>query len=166
MNTRRVTIGVAVLLYIASLLLPAGCVVIKIPFTTRVGPDRPYYGFAAFLVAMLEPFGKPSWEAVWFFGTWLANPVFWLGLFWYVKGRRVRAATAGLLSVGLGLSVLPAAWELIDGWPGYWVWLASFLTLFIGSLFDRAHVVGDREAPFLSARSTMAEPSAPSNAVP
>ena len=162
MNARRITIGIAALLYVASLLLPSGCVVIKIPFATRIGPDPPYYGFAAFLVAMLQFLNLR--EGVWLFGSWLANPAFWLGLFWYIKSRRVRAAAAGLLSVGLGLSILPEAWELIDGWPGYWVWLASFLTLFLGSLFDRAHVAGRREDPILSAGRAIAERSAPSNA--
>lgn len=166
MNVRRATIGVAVVLYVASLLLPAGCVVIKPPFGVTVGPHRPYYGYAAFFITMGQPFGKPSWVALWFFGAWLANPVFWLGLFWCLKGRRGRAATAGLLSVGLGLSILPGTWELVDGWPGYWVWLASFLTLFLGSFLDRAHVAGDREDPILSARCMIAEPSAPSNALP
>jgi hypothetical protein len=165
MNARRKTIGVAVLLYAASLLLPAGCVVIKPPFGMTVGPDRPFCGFSAFVIAMLAPFA-PSWEFVWLFGAWLANPLFWLGLFWCVKGRRLRAATADLLSVGLGLSLLPGVWELVIDWPGYWVWLASFLTLFMGSLFDRAHVAGHREDPIFSARRTIAEQSAPSNAVP
>jgi hypothetical protein len=162
MNARRITIWVAVLLYVASLLLPAGCVVIKPPFGMTVGPNRPFYGYLAFFVTMVE-ICKPSWEAAWLFGTWLANPAFWLGLFWYVKRRRGRAAAAGLLSLGLGLSVLPGAWELIDGWPGYWVWLASFVTLFLGSLFDRAHVAGP-EDPILSAGRAIAERSAPSNA--
>jgi hypothetical protein len=84
MNARRKTIGVAVLLYAASLLLPAGCVVIKPPFGMTVGPDRPFCGFSAFVIAMLAPFA-PSWEFVWLFGAWLANPLFWLGLFWCVK---------------------------------------------------------------------------------
>jgi hypothetical protein len=165
MKVRRITIGVAGLIYVASLLLPAGCVVIKPPFGVIGGPHRPYPGYAAFFITMGQPLGG-TWEGLWFFAVWLANPVFWLGLFWCLKGRRGRAATAGLVSVGLGLSILPGAWELVDGWPGYWVWLASFLTLFLGSLLDRAHVEGDREDPILSAPGIVAEPSAPANALP
>ena len=131
MNARRMTAVAAGLLYTASLLLPAGRVVIKPLFGTTTGPG-PYYGFVAFLFTMLAPL-NPSWLAVWFFSVWLANPLFWLGLFCCVSGRPVRAATAGLLSAALGLSILPMAWELVVGWPGYWFWLASFLALSVGS---------------------------------
>jgi hypothetical protein len=131
-NARRITAVVASLLYIASMLLPAGNVVIRPLFGGNGGPGRPYYGFVAFLLTMFAPL-NPSWVTVWFFSVWLANPVFWLGLFWCIRGRAVRAATAGLLSVTLGLSILPLAWELALGRPGYWVWLASFLALFVGS---------------------------------
>ena len=165
MHRRRIIVGVAIVLYIVSLLLPAGCVVIKIPLGTRVGPDEPFRGYAAFFLTMVQPF-KPSWEAAWLFGSWLANPIFWLGLFWYVKGRRGRAVAAGLLSLGLGLSVLPGTWDLIDGWPGYWVWLASFLTLFLVSLFDRRRVAGSGEVPNYSTRPVIAESNTASSAVP
>jgi hypothetical protein len=79
--------------------------------------------------------------AVWLFSVWLANPLFWLGLFWCIRGHTVRSTTAGLLSVALGLSILPLAREAHLGWPGYWLWLASFLVLFVGSPLCRPSVV-------------------------
>jgi hypothetical protein len=66
MNARRVTIGVAVVLYVASLLMPAGCVVIKPPFGVIGGPHRPYPGYAAFIITMGQPLGG-TWEGLWFF---------------------------------------------------------------------------------------------------
>jgi hypothetical protein len=83
--------------------------VIKFPFGTIAGPDRPFYGYLAFFFAMLQPC-NPSLAGAWLFGTWLANPIFWRGLFWYVKGRRGRAAVAGLLSLDLALSILLGVW--------------------------------------------------------
>jgi hypothetical protein len=129
-NARRIAAVLAGALYAASLLLPTGQV--NPLFGTNVGPGRPYYGFVPFLIAMQAPL-NPSWVSAWMFSAWLANPVFWLGLFWCVRGHLLRAGVAGLMSVGFGLSVLPMVWGMVLGWPGYWFWLASFLALFLGS---------------------------------
>ena len=130
MHTRRVTAAIAALLYVASLLLPAGEVVIK-----HWTPSGPFHGYAAFLVALMMPL-HPSWEDALLFASWLANPVFFLGVFWCLKGRTARAAKAGAISAVLCLAIFPLARDMVAGWPGYWVWLASFLTLLAGSVLE------------------------------
>jgi hypothetical protein len=131
MNARRITTVVAGLLYTASLLLPAGWIVIKPLFGETTTLDQPYYGINAFLVGMAAVL-TPTWQCFWLFLAWLANPMFWMGLFWCVRGRTERSATAALVSAGLGLLIIVMSRELVPG-PGYWVWLASFLALFAGS---------------------------------
>jgi hypothetical protein len=140
LNARRIIAVLAGALYAASLLLPAGHVVIHHTLFGTMGPDEPYYGYFPFMIAMLAPL-SPSWVSAWMFSAWLANPVFCSGLFSCVRGRLRRAGIAGLASVVLGLSVLPLIWEMVLGWPGYWVWLASFLVLFVGSLLCGRSVV-------------------------
>jgi hypothetical protein len=132
MRTRRIVPVAAALLYVASLVLPTGEVVIR--GWTRIGSSSPAFrGYVAFVVALFAP-GNPSWETALMFASWLANPLFWLGCYWCLKGRMARAAITAGASLVLGLSILPWAWDLVAGWPGYWVWLASFLSLGAGSL--------------------------------
>jgi hypothetical protein len=135
MHTRRVTTAIAALLYVASLLLPVGQVIFRNPSWMTVEPSHPFSGHLAFLVTLFAPL-IPSWERVFLFASWLANPVFWLGLYWCLKDHTAHAAMAGAVSTGLGLSIFPLEWDLVARWPGYWVWLASFLTLFAGSVFE------------------------------
>jgi len=148
MHARRVTTAIAALLYVASLLLPAGQVVLRPPAGMTFGPSQPFRGYLAFFVTLFAPL-SPSWEDGLLFASWLANPVFWLGSYWCLKGRTAGAAKAAVVSAGLGLSIFPLAWDLVVRWPGYWVWLASFLTLFAGSVLElnaaRRHPDGNAE---------------------
>ena len=77
---------------------------------------------------------------------WLANPAFWLGSYYLWKGEAKKAATAGGVSVGLGLSFWFFTGVPAPPWGGlisillpYWIWLASLLlfTLFAWDVASR-----------------------------
>ncbi len=137
------------LLYLASLLLPSGELVIKPASGAAFHETRDaFLGYQLFWISSLSV-RSPSWSNAVVFWPWLANPVFWLGCYWFVKGRTGLAALAAGASAVLGLSILPVAGDFLTNCPGYWVWLASFLTLIAGHALKRE---APHEGPIESAQ--------------
>jgi hypothetical protein len=127
--------GISVgLLYGLSLLLPVTSITFQF-FGRTVQAHSPCLGFHAFLVGLDAPFrSEIQGEDLQLFAGWLANPVFWAGLYLLLTGRHRWSLAAGLVSLCLGLAVLPLVWNTVREWPAYWVWLGSFVGLLAGNL--------------------------------
>src|SRR5947209_3423939 len=89
-------------------------------------------GFAAFLSALLFSYMIPGLLLY-----WVANPLFWFGLFSLRRGRsRSAAILGGLASLSAVLPMLPPGEGIVWNLPeaslppvGYFVWLGSILGL-------------------------------------
>jgi hypothetical protein len=93
-------------------------------------------GFHCFL-ARLFPFGSRSIGGLLPVAAWAANPIFWLGA-WLLHHERERLASiAGFLSLLLGLllALLSTRGPVPPDcdYSCYYVWLASFAILALGS---------------------------------
>ena len=90
------------------------------------------FGFIAGLTDPLDP-NKPPNVGV-HFASWLANPLFWAGLYLLIAHKSKWSMFAGLTSCVLAVLAVCSLWDKIAGWPAFWTWLAGFATLAIGSL--------------------------------
>lgn len=61
--------------------------------------------------------------------TWLANPLYWAGVAYYLQGRPVVSLIAAVVAVLLGMTFVFAGVLF-----GYYVWLGSFLLLIAASI--------------------------------
>lgn len=128
-SSKRLTASLFAVICIAygvSFLLPA--------VSSRDDP-RILYGYEAFLQAM-------SWPLVW--PLWLANPLFWIGCYWFVTGRWRRASILGLWATLLGLSevvLFPSSFAVKIG---YALWIMSMVLLTVFGLGLWRRMVGQR----------------------
>ena len=136
---RKLTIGLSALAYIVSLFLP---------FAT----DHEFGwfpGFAAFFAAFA--FWTNTAAPGLFFVVWLANPVYWVGIYLLDYERPIFAAFAGVLSLSLAMLDIARMAVLCANHPAYWVWLGSFAAFAFGSFlcvaiefFNRSTNVSDQ----------------------
>jgi hypothetical protein len=133
---------VSLVLYLISLCLPAHDTTLR-GSTTLWGGQLFCLGFCGLPAPLLEhspPNTPPLSVIIW---TWLANPLYWIGL------NRIRSRTAGGLLAASILGASAAALALVClldslvlDWLfhgpmllGYYTWLASFLVVTLGSLW-------------------------------
>ncbi|MCT2563061.1 hypothetical protein [Chryseobacterium herbae] len=126
MKKSHIILIVSILVFVISLALPA-------VFT---GKDNEMYGLALFLLGWADLSGDGT--------SWLANPILLFSwIFLLVKQPKI-AAFLGLFSVGVALyyfteteiTVNEAGHKspITSYGPGYYLWLASCVTMFVGSL--------------------------------
>lgn len=126
MKKSRLIVLISIVLFITSLALPA--------VFTQKGSEM--YGLAVFLLGWADLSGDGT--------SWLANPVLLFSwIFLLVKQPKI-AAFLGLCSVGMALYYLTETEITVNEaghkYPitsygfGYYLWLASCATMFVGSL--------------------------------
>src|SRR6516164_5890203 len=119
---RRIAIvALSAALYGASFLLPTAP-----PFNPKLSstPCPGYYAFELGTRALLD--FVPADIDCWLVGAaWFSNPATWLTIILVAIGRWRAGFIAGVLSLVLGLAVLPRYYLMIAGLPGYWAWIAS-----------------------------------------
>jgi hypothetical protein len=125
LGPRAVVIGLSLLVYGVSFLLPviSGNQTRETAYGFRVFADT-------FCIALEqhEPMGRGVPVI-----AWAANPVFWLGLGLLYFRHQWLACLAGVIAMLFGAA--PALIIVLGPpGPGYWVWLASFATLAVGSV--------------------------------
>jgi hypothetical protein len=119
---------VAMLCYGLSFLLPA------IRTAGNFGTIWGFQAFAGSLFALLD-----------LHPDWLANPAFWLGLYWSRRSQGKLAALSGIAAILLALTAplreyVEAQSQLAPPGlsstllPGYYFWLASFIVLTGGAI--------------------------------
>jgi hypothetical protein len=116
----------AVGLYCVSFFLPVFGILVSNP---------PYYGYEVFWAYRFSPFDWWVLNQGAMVGQlmWLANPAMWVGVVFWQRGLPGRALVCGILGFWFAFPVL----LLLGGdvllvlirYPGYWVWLSSFVWL-------------------------------------
>jgi hypothetical protein len=72
--------------------------------------------------------------------SWLANPLFWCGIWQFRKGNRLNASLLAGTAAVLALLFFGSQWiwdQRIWELPGYYVWVASFFVLAGSGLIPR-----------------------------
>jgi hypothetical protein len=126
---RLATFAAATTLYVISMLLLTG----------PPEQEGAVTGYLAFFLSFLSLFEwlkqgglRPSPWILLLFVAWIANPVFWVGLWLHISKKPKSSAQAGTLSVCLACAPLSLVLSAPNN-PAYWTWIASFAVLAIGS---------------------------------
>src|SRR5262249_22163911 len=92
--------------------------------TFAIGAEREVnYGYVAFCVAFLSPF-NPFFGGLRAFIPWLANPMLWFGVYYFVTGRCRLACFSGVTAIAMSATLFlfndPENRALLL--IGYYVW--------------------------------------------
>jgi hypothetical protein len=116
-------------LYGSAFLLPT---VNPYNWATGWGPSPGLTAFRVGFTALTDAGGWDS-ERCLVAASWLANPVFWVGILCGAARQWRWAGWLGALSGVLALVVLPRYAALVADQPGYWLWVGSAAVLAGGS---------------------------------
>jgi hypothetical protein len=115
----------SMLLYIVSFFLPAFAIGIE-------GKRSIDFGYSAFVIGGCSLFAGPYFGEARSFLPWLANPILWLAVVYFVMGRPKQACISGFMATALSATLLiGTVHELIL--MGYYAWLASFVVLTVAA---------------------------------
>jgi hypothetical protein len=108
--------------YVLSFFLPTFAIVVD-------GEQSISYGCHAFFIGFFSPFASPFFGGLRVFVPWLANPVFWVGVWLFARGRSRFALFGALIATGLCTTLVVFAENLGLILTGYYVWIASMAIL-------------------------------------
>jgi len=110
--------------------------IISLPFTAVFAKDHEMSGLACFLLGWAEMSGGGI--------AWMANPLLFIAAFFFLLKQPKISAVISLIAVCLTFCYLSVAeitvneaghkYPITGYGPGYFLWIASCLSLFIGSI--------------------------------
>jgi hypothetical protein len=121
---RYITLFLSIVLYVLSM-----CFVV---FYGKTEAHMNAYGLPVFIMGAIYIFLAPEYSTLILFLIWLSNPLLWLA--WIFIKRPKRSFYLSLISSLLALSFVIWIYSDVTLGPAYFLWLASSLTVLIGSL--------------------------------